>query len=46
MDMDIKDFVREIVCFEWEYYALSEGFRAQVTLQQFISIKIPRWRKD
>jgi hypothetical protein len=46
VEMDIKDFARETVLCEWEYYALSEGFRAQITLQQFISIKNPRWSKD
>jgi hypothetical protein len=40
------DFAREIVYCEREYYALSERFRAQVTFQQFVSIKNPRWSKD
>ena len=40
------DFVGEIVYCEREYYALSERFRAQVTFQQFVSIKNPRWSKD
>jgi hypothetical protein len=44
--MDTNEFSREIVHCEWEYYALSEGFTTQVTLQQFISIKNPRWSKD
>jgi len=29
-----------------EYQALSETFRAQVTFQQIVSIKNPRWSKD
>jgi hypothetical protein len=39
-------FAREIVYCEREYYALSERFRAQLTFQQFVSIKNTRWRKD
>jgi hypothetical protein len=44
--MDMLDFAREIVYCEREYYALSERFRAQVTFQQFVSIKNHRWSKD
>jgi len=40
------DFSRENIFCEREYYALSERFRAQVTFQQFVSIKNPRWSKD
>jgi hypothetical protein len=29
-----------------EYQALSETFRSQVTFQQFVSIKNPRWSED
>jgi hypothetical protein len=43
--MDTNDFSRETVHCEWEYYAFSEGFRAQITLQQYISIKNPGWSK-
>jgi hypothetical protein len=46
MKMDIKDFARDVVCCEWEYYDLSEGFRAQVTFQQYLSMNNPRWSKD
>jgi hypothetical protein len=46
VEMDMLDFAREIVFCEREYYTLSEGFRAQLTLQQFVSIKNPRWSKD
>jgi hypothetical protein len=44
--MDMLDFAREIVYCKREYYALSEGFRAQVTFQQFVSITNHRWSKD
>jgi hypothetical protein len=44
--MDTSDFSRETVCCEWEYYAFIEGFGAQVTFQQYISINNPRWSKD
>jgi hypothetical protein len=40
------DFVEEIIYFDEEYQALSETFMAQVTIQQFVSIKNPRWSKD
>jgi len=36
----------EIIYHDMEYHALSETFRAQVTFQQFVSIKNPRWSKD
>jgi hypothetical protein len=39
-------FAEEIIYCNEEYYALSETFRAQVTFQQFVSIKNPRWSKD
>jgi hypothetical protein len=42
--MDVKDFAREVVRCRWEYYYdLSEGFRAQVTFQQYLSMNNPRW---
>jgi hypothetical protein len=44
--MDMFYFARESVFCEREYYALSEGTRAQLTFQQFVSIKNPRWSKD
>jgi hypothetical protein len=45
--MDIKDLSREVVRCEWEYYCdLSERTRAQVTFQQYLSIKNPRWSAD
>jgi hypothetical protein len=40
------DFVEEIIYCDEEYQALSETFRAQVTFQQSVSIKNPRWIKD
>jgi hypothetical protein len=40
------DFAKEIIYCDEEYQALSETFRAQVTFQQFVSIKNPRWSKD
>jgi hypothetical protein len=40
------DFAKEIICCDMEYQALSETFRAQVTFQQFVSIKNPSWSKD
>jgi hypothetical protein len=46
VEVDMLDFVREIVFCEREYYALSEGTRAQLTFQRFVSIKNPRWSKD
>jgi hypothetical protein len=39
-------FAEEIIYCDEEYQALSETFRAQVTFQQFVSIKNPRWSKD
>jgi hypothetical protein len=39
-------FAEEIIHCDIEYQALSETFRAQVTFQQFVSIKNPRWSKD
>jgi hypothetical protein len=44
--MESIDFAREAVCCEREYHSLSERFKVQVTLQQFISMKNPRWSKD
>jgi hypothetical protein len=44
--MEFADFAEEIIYCNEEYYALSETFRAQVTFQQFVSIKNPRWSKD
>jgi hypothetical protein len=44
--MDFMDFSREILYCEREYYARSERFRAQVTFQQFVSIKNTRWSKE
>jgi hypothetical protein len=44
--MDFADVAEEIVYCNEEYQALSETFRAQVTFQQFVSIKNPRWSKD
>ena len=43
--MDFADFAKEIIYCDEEYQALSETFKAQVTLQQFVSIKNPRWSK-
>jgi hypothetical protein len=40
------DFAEEIIYCDEEYQALSETFRAQVTFQQFVSIKNLRWSKD
>ena len=40
------DFAEEIIYCEKEYRALGETFKAQVTFQQFVSIKNPRWSKD
>ena len=39
-------FAEEIICCDEEYQYLSETFMAQVTFQQFVSIKNPRWSKD
>jgi hypothetical protein len=39
-------FAEDIIYCDEEYQALSETFRAQVTFQQFVSIKNPRWSKD
>jgi hypothetical protein len=39
-------FSREIMFCGREYYALSEGTRAQLTFQQFVALKNPRWRKE
>jgi hypothetical protein len=44
--MEFCGFCREIIYCDEEYYTLSETFRAQVTFQQFVSIKNPRWSKD
>jgi hypothetical protein len=44
--MEFVDFGKEVIYCDKEYYTLSETFRAQVTFQQFVSIKNPRWSKD
>jgi hypothetical protein len=44
--MDFVDFLEEIIYCDEEYYALNKKCRAQVTFQQFVSIKNPRWSKD
>jgi hypothetical protein len=42
--MDIEDFSRDTVRSRWEYYYdLSERTRGQVTFQQYLSLKYPRW---
>ena len=46
VEMDMLYFARESVFCEREYCALSEGTRVQLTFQQFVSIKNPRWSKD
>jgi hypothetical protein len=46
MEMDMTDFAREAVRFEWDYYASSEVFRAQITFQQYLSINNSRWSED
>jgi hypothetical protein len=46
MEMGIKDFAREVVRCEWDYYASSEVFRAQITFQQYLSINNSRWSED
>ena len=38
-------FAREMVFCEEEYYALSEGTRAQITFQQYVALRNPMWRK-
>jgi len=40
------DFVEEIIYYDEEYQSLSETVRDQVTFQQFVSIRNPRWSKD
>jgi hypothetical protein len=45
--MDIEDFTRETVRSRWEYYYdLSERTRDQITFQQYLSLKYPRWSID
>jgi arsenate reductase-like glutaredoxin family protein len=44
--MDFADSAEEIIYCNEEYQALSETFMAQVTFQQFVSIKNTRWSKD
>jgi len=45
--MNIGDFSRETVRRRWEYfYDLSEKTRAQVTFQQYLSMKNHRWSTD
>ena len=45
--MNIGDFSRETVRRRWEYfYDLSEETRAQVTFQQYLSMKNPGWSID
>jgi hypothetical protein len=39
-------FAEDIIYCDEEYQALIETFKAQVTFQQFVSIKNPRWSKD
>ena len=43
--MEFVDFGNEIIYFDKEYYTPSETFGAQVTFQQFVSRKNPRWSK-
>jgi hypothetical protein len=43
--MDFEYFAKDIIYCNEEYYTLSKTFRAQVTFQQFVSIKILRWTK-
>jgi hypothetical protein len=45
-EMDKRYFAREMVFCEEEYYALSEGTRAQITFQQYVALRNPMWRKD
>jgi hypothetical protein len=40
------EFVEDIIYCNEEFQALDETFIAQVTFQQFLSIKNPRWSKD
>jgi hypothetical protein len=44
--MEFADFAKEIIYCDKEYYAPSETFKTQVTFQQFVSIKNPRWSKN
>jgi hypothetical protein len=39
-------FAEDIIYCDEGYQALSETSRAQITFQQFVSIKNPRWSKD
>jgi hypothetical protein len=41
--MESRDFARESVRCEWDYYDLCESTRALVTFQQYLSMKNPRW---
>jgi hypothetical protein len=45
-DMDLFYLARESMICKGEYYALGEETRAQLTFQQFLSIKNPRWSKE
>jgi hypothetical protein len=44
--MDLFYLARESMICKGEYYALGEETRAQLTFQQFLSIKNPRWSKE
>jgi hypothetical protein len=44
--LESRYFSREAVRCEWDYYDLSERTRAQVTFQQYLSMKNPRWTTD
>jgi hypothetical protein len=44
--MESRDFDREAIRCEWDYYHLCESTRALVTFQQYLSMKNPRWSTD
>jgi hypothetical protein len=44
--MESRDFDREAVCCEWDYYNLCESTRALVTFHQYLSMENCRWSAD
>jgi hypothetical protein len=44
--MESRDFAKEVVCCEWEYYTRSERLRADITFQRWVAIKNPWWSQD
>jgi hypothetical protein len=44
--MESRDFSKEVVRCEREYYACSERLRADITFQRWVAINNPWWSQD